>query len=126
MRRRALAVGLAGLLTVGGLAFLQTRFQGPGVPPMPTVTPQPTIPAEAEEVVALAISDLAVRLGVAEAEIRVVSVEAMNWPDTSLGYPQPGYAYAQVITPGFRILLDARGKIYEYHSDYSHIVFVAE
>lgn len=126
MRRRALAVGLAGLLTVGGLAFLQTRFQGPGVSPMPTITPQPTIPAEAEEVVALAIAELAARLGISEAEIRVVSVEVVNWPDTSLGYPQPGYAYAQVITPGFRIQLEAKGQIYEYHSDYQHVVFVAE
>lgn len=122
MRRRALTIGLAGLLTLGGIAFLQTRLQGPGISPQPTVE----VPEEAKEVVTLAIADLAVRLGVAEAEIRVVAVEAVDWPDTSLGYPQPGYAYAQVITPGFRILLEAKGQIYEYHSDYTHVIFVAE
>lgn len=29
--------------------------------------------------------------------------------------------YAQVITPGFRIILKARDKLYEYHSDYERI-----
>ena len=30
--------------------------------------------------------------------------------------------YAQVITPGFKIILKAGTKLYEYHSDYKRVV----
>jgi hypothetical protein len=89
-----------------------------------TMTPEPTAqatqpkkPADAEQVVQLAREDLAQRLDLAPEAIRVVSVEAVDWPDTSLGCPQPRMMYAQVITPGFRVLLEAEGETYEYHAD---------
>jgi hypothetical protein len=44
-------------------------------------------------------------------------VEAVDWSDTSLGCPEPGMAYAQVITPGYLIVLGAAGQTYEYHTD---------
>jgi len=50
-------------------------------------------------------------------EISVVSVEYTEWPDSSLGNPQPDMAYTQVITPGFKVLLEAGGQQYEYHTD---------
>lgn len=82
-------------------------------PTTPTPTPStkpPTGPA------ALAVSDLATRLGETDAEIEVVSQEEVTWPDSSLGCPKPGMMYAQVLTPGLRIVLSAGGKRYEYHS----------
>lgn len=63
--------------------------------------------------------ELATRLGIPAADIRLVTAEPVDWPDTSLGCPQPGMAYAQVITPGFRLVLAAGQAIYEYHSDYA-------
>jgi len=66
--------------------------------------------------------DLAQRLGMDIEEIEVVMVEAVEWPDASLGCPQPGMMYAQVITPGYRILLRAGDKTYEYHSDYKRAI----
>lgn len=65
----------------------------------------------------LARQDLAERLGLPINEIAIVSTEAVEWPDASLGCPKPGMMYAQVITPGYRIILEAGGKRYEYHSD---------
>jgi len=65
----------------------------------------------------LARQDLAERLGMPINEIAIVSMEAVEWPDASLGCPKPGMMYAQVITPGYRIILEAGGKRYEYHSD---------
>jgi hypothetical protein len=65
----------------------------------------------------LARQDLAQKLKLPIEAIRVVSVEAVEWPDTSLGCPQPGMAYAQVITPGFRVVLAAKDQTVEYHSD---------
>jgi len=46
-----------------------------------------------------------------------VAVEAVNWPDTSLGCPELDMMYAQVITPGYRILLSYSAEIRVYHSD---------
>lgn len=83
---------------------------------------QVKIPSDAEKVVLLAKKDLAARLKVPMASISVISVEAVNWSDTSLGFPREGMAYAQVITPGYRIILFAKGMEYEYHSNHKRIV----
>ena len=76
---------------------------------------------EYSPVVDLAKKDLSGRLSIPIEEIKLVKEEAVDWPDSSLGYPEKGMMYAQVITPGFRILLNAQDKIYEYHSDYKRI-----
>ncbi len=73
-------------------------------------------------VVDIAIQDLAQRLNITTGEIKLVRQELVNWRDTSLGYPEKGMVYAQEITPGFRIILEAMNKTYEYHSDYKRVV----
>jgi hypothetical protein len=103
-------------------------------PPLPSATPTPhgeeappaTAPAtettqpdpsrEAEKMILLAQTDLAGRLSISEEEILVQSVEPVTWTDAGLGCPQPGQAYAQVLTPGFRVILEADGQVYEYHT----------
>ncbi|HIQ06039.1 MAG TPA: hypothetical protein EYH31_10220 [Anaerolineae bacterium] len=83
--------------------------------------------AEAEETtaarlaVAAAQKDLIHRLG-KEVEISVESVEPVQWPDSSLGCPEPGKMYAQVITPGHRVILRAGDQTYEYHTAGTHAV----
>ena len=37
--------------------------------------------------------------------------------DGSLGCPQPGMVYAQVITPGYWIVLEVNDQKYPYHTD---------
>ena len=66
---------------------------------------------------AAAIADLAERLGINEDQITVTSVEFMEWPDSCLGIQKEGVACAGVITPGFRVLLEANGQTYDYHTD---------
>jgi hypothetical protein len=63
-----------------------------------------------------AVADLAQRLGIAPDAISVISIEPVEWPDASLGCAKPGMMYAQVVTPGYRIVLEAGGKTYEYHT----------
>ena len=63
-----------------------------------------------------AIDDLSKRMGIPKSDIKVVSVEAVQWPDASVGCPQPDRMYAQVVTPGYLIILEAGGQMYEYHS----------
>jgi hypothetical protein len=69
----------------------------------------------------IAKKDLSERLNIPIEDIKLVKEEAVDWPDTSLGYPEKGMSYAQVITPGFWIILKAQDKLYEYHSDYKRI-----
>jgi hypothetical protein len=70
-----------------------------------------------EDALAAAVANLAEKSGVAPAEITLVSMEAVEWNDASLGCPQEGFMYAQVITPGYLIMLEAGGQEYAYHTD---------
>ena len=79
---------------------------------------------ESGEVIQLAKQDLAKRLGTAPEQIAVISVESVDWPDTSLGVPKQGVFYAQVITPGYKIVLTTEGKRYEYHTDHQRVILV--
>lgn len=67
--------------------------------------------------VRLAVDALAHDLQLRPEEIQVVLVEDRDWPDSSLGCPEPGRAYLQVITPGHRVILAAGGRQYRYHTD---------
>ena len=64
----------------------------------------------------MAIADLAGRLEVDPSAISVVSAEEVTWPDAAVGCPQPGMSYAQVLVNGTRIVLEAAGAEYHYHS----------
>jgi len=61
--------------------------------------------------------DLAQRLGAGESEIAEQSVEDEEFPDAALGAPLDDEMSAQMITSGWRILLSARGKTYEYRAN---------
>jgi hypothetical protein len=47
---------------------------------------------------------------------RIVSVEAVDWPDACLGMAGPDEACAEVITPGYLVVLDRSGEAIEYHA----------
>jgi hypothetical protein len=70
----------------------------------------------------LAKKDLAQRLSATVDQITVVSSTYMDWPDASLGCPQKGLVYAQVITPGYRIVLEQGQKQYDYHTSLAEAV----
>ena len=95
-------------------------------PVMSTPSPEPTPPSGSGPLVEQARQDLAQRLDIAPAEIEVVSMESVVWPDSSLGCPQPGMAYTQVLRDGYRIQLRAGGKIYFYHGGGSRGPFLCE
>lgn len=70
-----------------------------------------------DELVDQMIQDLADRLGVSPGAISVVSAESTVWNDSSLGCPEPGMFYTQVLTPGYQVVLEAAGTHYDYRSD---------
>src|SRR5262249_37292069 len=59
-------------------------------------------------------TDLANQLGVDSTAIALVSSDPVVWSDGSLGCPEPGRAYQQVVTAGYRIVLSVGGVSYEY------------
>ena len=74
-------------------------------------------PANAQPVVDAALNDAASHLATTRDQLRVEQVESRDWPDSALGCPQPGVMYAQVVTPGFLIVISVGGKRLEYHTD---------
>jgi hypothetical protein len=70
-----------------------------------------------EDAVRRARIDLAGRLGVAEDEIKEDSVEDADFPDAAFGAGTADELSAQMITPGWRIRLSARGDVYEYRAN---------
>jgi hypothetical protein len=84
------------------------------------VVDRPPVPLPAGEaqrkLVEEARDDLARRLSLPLAEIRLVEFQAVMWPDSSLGCPRPGMMYTQVVRKGFRIGLRAGKRTFDYHS----------
>ena len=70
--------------------------------------------------VTLAVETLARELGRPTAEITVVEIRPVTWPNSALGCPQPDLMYMQVITPGYRVLLIHAGQQYFMHTDRGH------
>ncbi|MCB9483086.1 MAG: hypothetical protein H6675_03660 [Dehalococcoidia bacterium] len=71
----------------------------------PSGTPATNAAAEAERITGEAISRLAEWLGVPETDLRLTSIEAVDWPNACLGVENPALACAEVITPGYRVTL---------------------
>jgi hypothetical protein len=67
--------------------------------------------------VAAARTALATRMDAQRSEIDVVSITAKEWGDTSLGCPEEGKSYLQIITSGYIVILEYKGEWYTYHTD---------
>ena len=75
-------------------------------------------PAEAQAAaVEAARRDAAQRLGATPDSLQVAEVESRQWPDRSLGCPRQGLLYAQIVTPGYLIVLSNGARRLEYHAD---------
>ena len=101
----ALVVGF-GALAAGGKLPL----------PAGESTPPPASGGAPTALTTRAVADLSNELGIPVANIKVASTEAVEWPDAGLGCPEPDMSYVQVITPGYRIVLQVSDKLYEYHT----------
>lgn len=76
--------------------------------------------------VSVARQDLAQRLGIDLSDIGVVSHVEVDWPDGSLGCPQPGMRYKQVIVNGTLTVLAVDGVEYRYHAGGQRAPFLCE
>jgi hypothetical protein len=77
-----------------------------------------------QSLVEVARANLAQRLAVETEAVGVHSIEEAEFPDASLGLPEPGQTYAQVLTPGYTIKLIAEAQVYEYRVSDARLLFV--
>ena len=91
---------------------------------MPQNNPDPS--PSLQNLIEQAKEDLAQRLSTSATEITVVDARDVVWSNSSLGCPQPGMLYAEVLTPGYLILLNANRQDYEYHAGKSSDAFYCE
>jgi hypothetical protein len=112
------------------------------LPITPTITPtdlpapsalEPAV-TEADEdsfsngvqaVIDSALADLSGRQGVNPANIRLISLEAITWPDTSLGCSSALEGHPGTVR-GYRLLFSAGRALYTYHADRGETVVLCE
>lgn len=72
--------------------------------------------AQTPQAIDSALADLSQRVGhpVAINDLLDWTFAQSNYPDASLGCPQPGAAYAQVVTSGVQFMLTYAGNVYDY------------
>lgn len=120
MRRKILpALVLLILAACKNTTMTPTPFPETNQEPVPTILN--------EESIFNARVHLADYLGINPGDILEKDVKVVEWPDASLGCPQPGMMYAQVITPGYKIVFEVGGFDYTYHTDlHGHVVLCEE
>lgn len=120
MQHYSLVACLAALTLAGGCHAQQPDYEN-----AKSIQSDGTVAALAAAQVSvadIAAAALAESLEVPVSLITVDSVRAVTWPDGSIGCPEPGVGYAQVLTPGHKITLRAEGKIYVMHEANGHAV----
>ena len=84
----------------------------------PALPPEPPLPPGAAPLVERARLNLQGRMSLADPwDVRLVSVEAMTWPDPGLDCPDPELRPSGDPTEGFLIVLEAADRTFEYHTD---------
>jgi hypothetical protein len=84
----------------------------------PEIEEQATqISAELTPAQRAAINAVAQNLDLAADQIKLVSTESVEWPDSCLGIVIEDTSCAQVVTSGFRVLLEANGVEVEYRTN---------
>ena len=99
------------LLACGGLAGCD----------WPPASPDTEVPTEAAETVMPGNADPAATatrlvagfLAIDRSRVRVLDLSEELFPDASLGCPEPDMLYAQVLTPGWRVLAEAEGRRFD-------------
>lgn len=84
--------------------------------------PGPDTPMTQDEAVQLAKQTVQDKLKGKRDPLSVSSVQAMDWSDSSLGCPKPGMMYAQMIVPGFKVVIQSGDAFYPVHVGGGHAV----
>jgi hypothetical protein len=107
----ALILGLFCLLALLGACASRTTE-----PPTPTPEVFNPLPPE-QRAFEAAREVLAGQLGLDPLAIRLVETTPVDWPDACLGLPVAGESCAQVVTSGFRVVVETGGTSYEFRTN---------
>ncbi len=100
-------------LAVDGRQFVyHTNADGTALALAPVAAETP-----AEAAIAAVKLALAKALALQEYQVTVVSVEDVEWPDGCLGVVRIDALCAQGVVPGYRVIAEANGLLYEYHTN---------
>jgi len=125
--RRVLFVITILMLVITACGPVTAATEEPSVPaeeqePTPTHIPVDLTPAQRA-----ALTALTDQLSLTADKITLVSTDAVTWPDGCLGIVRMGMLCTQAEVPGFKIILEADGKKYEFHTNQDgSIVMLAE
>lgn len=86
-------------------------------PTSPSDIPEPDEREDLPQPILAAIEALALETGISPDNISLVRYSERQWPTTALGCPRPGFSYAQVVTDGYEVHLEADGNTYQAHTD---------
>jgi hypothetical protein len=116
---QALTPGYLIQLEVGGKPYeVHTDARGASVRIKGEAGPRGILPGVDHPLPILAaLRSLSASRGIPMGRIEVVSVEEAEWSNSCLGLPGPQEMCAEVITPGFLVILRAAGEEYEFHTD---------
>lgn len=98
---------------------LPAAAAGNAVPAQPgggLVPPGPDGRASIAAIEAAVRADAVARWRLAAGAPLELRVEALVWPDGSLGCPQPGLFYTQALVPGWRLVLKHQDRVAVYHA----------
>ena len=84
---------------------------------LPPVEVEPPAATGHATIGAAAVQFAAAELDVDSASIQVISVDAVDWNNSCLGVDKPGEMCMDVITPGYRVLLDVDGREVAVHTN---------
>ena len=93
-------------------------------PPEPTaaptqvaesIMPEKPLTPEEQKIAEQATAILAKELNVVPEDVTILEVTHVTWRDSSLGCPEQGMMYTQVITPGYRVKAEVNGETYAVH-----------
>lgn len=120
LRKVALTVCVC-LLVFSATACANTQTNSPQAEsiPAPTQTPESSATQLPPDVQSAVLSDAAKRSSKTVAALRVTQAQKQSWSDSCLGLAQPGTACAQVIVPGWKVVVNDGQREWVYRTDES-------
>ena len=115
--RRVLVVITVLVMAITACGPVTAATEEPSVPveeqePTPTHIPVDLTPAQRA-----ALTALSEQANLPADQIKLVATDAVTWPDGCLGIVRMGVLCTQAEVPGFKIILEADGKKYEFHTN---------
>ena len=113
-----------GILLISILLLSACSLSGNNQPVEESLPPE--LPEDTESLIILAKFDLTIKTGIDIENIVTKSIKETLFDDASLGVPEAGVTYDAIMTPGYIIMLEAGGDLYEYRASGAKVVQVPE